>query len=66
MCAFRLGRDPVAGLRFRGLFSHGTSYNSPTTNFKLLSLFSRKVWLPPTEKHTDTFFVTEIIYYKRR
>jgi hypothetical protein len=29
---------------------HGISYNSPTTNFKLLSLFSRKVWLPPTEK----------------
>jgi len=43
---------------------HGTAYNSPTTNFKLLSLFSRKVRLPPTEKHTDTFFVTQIIYYK--
>ena len=37
---------------------HGTSYNSSTTNFKLLSLFSRNVWLLPTEKHTDTFFVT--------
>jgi hypothetical protein len=36
----------------------GTSYNSPTTNFKLLCLFPREEWLPQTAKHTDTLFVT--------